>query len=97
MTTPNPAGLEIEASDVSMQKTVRVRDLQPDHTVGELVQALIASMKLPQTDASGRPLTFHARLEREGRSLHASESVGTALQTGDRLVLQPNIDAGFIG
>jgi hypothetical protein len=43
---------------------------------------------------SGRPLTYHARLEREGRHLHASERVGDAVQNGDKVVLQPNIDAG---
>jgi hypothetical protein len=44
----------------------------------------------------GRPLTYHARLDREGRHLQSSELVGQALQEGDRVVLQPNIDAGSV-
>ena len=52
-------------------------------------------MQLPEADAHGQPLTYHARLEREGRHLHGSEIIGEALQSDDRLVLQPNIDAGL--
>jgi hypothetical protein len=55
---------------------------------------MLGQMNLPQNDVSGRPLTYHARLEREGRHLHASERVGDAVQNGDKVVLQPNIDAG---
>jgi hypothetical protein len=50
-------------------------------------------MELPR-NAAGRPVTYHARLDREGRHLHATETVGEALQPNDRIVLQPNIDAG---
>jgi hypothetical protein len=52
-------------------------------------------MNLPRQDTSGAPLTYHARLEREGRHLHASERIGDALERKDRLTLQPNIDAGL--
>lgn len=84
----------IQVSDVSGQKVVRVSDLQPDATVGELISSLLPQMTLPRNDVSGRPLTYHARLEREGRHLHATEVVGDALQQEDRITLQPNIDAG---
>ena len=87
-------GLGLEVSDVSGQKTARVRDVPPDSTVGELTQSLLAQMNLPHNDVSGRPLAYHALLEREGRHLNASERVGDALQSGDKVVLQPNIDAG---
>jgi hypothetical protein len=33
-------------------------------------------------------------LEREGRHLNGSETVGDALMEGDELTLTPNIDAG---
>ena len=94
MGKPETIGLELEATDVSGQKKFNVRDVSPDATVGELIQGLLAQMKLPQNDVAGRPLTYHALLEREGRHLHASERVGDTLTTGDLLVLQPNIDAG---
>jgi len=87
--------LGLEVSDVSGQKPLKVSNIVPDATIGELIQSLLAKMDLPPNDVEGRPLTYHARLDREGRHLHATETVGDALTEGDRLVLQPNIDAGF--
>lgn len=84
----------IQVSDVSGQKVHNVSNIPTDATVGDLIQGLLGQMKLPHNDVSGRPLTYHARLDREGRHLHASERVGEALQQGDSVVLQPNIDAG---
>jgi hypothetical protein len=83
-----------EVSDVSGQKMVRVSYVANDATVSELVRGVLPGMQLPQNDAAGRPLTYHARLEREGRHLQASERVADTLQPGDRVVLQPNVDAG---
>jgi hypothetical protein len=84
----------LEVSDVSGQKAATVSDVPPDVSVGDLVDQLLEELALTRNDASGRPLTYHARLDREGRHLLSSERVGEALQSGDRLVLQPNIDAG---
>lgn len=92
--TEKPAGIDLQASDVSGQKLAEVKGVPAAATVGELVQGLLSQMNLPQNDVSGRPLIYHARLEREGRHLHASEVVGDALQESDHIVLQPNIDAG---
>ena len=94
MGKPETMGIGLQASDVSGQKTFDVHDVPPDSTVGELIQGLLGQMNLPQNDVGGRQLTYHALLEREGRHLHASERVGDALTSGDRVVLQPNIDAG---
>ena len=91
----NGQGVELlEVSDVSGQKRMTVDEFGAGATVGQLVEQLLAELDLRREDSEGRPLTYHARLEREGRHLHASERVGDALRTGDRLVLQPNIDAG---
>jgi hypothetical protein len=84
----------LEVSDVSGQKTATVTDVPSDASVGELVEQLLAELQLTRNDSSGRPLTYQARLDREGRHLLASERVGDALHAGDHLVLQPNIDAG---
>ncbi len=84
----------LQASDVSGQKLADVREVPLDATIGELIQGLLPEMNLPPNDVSGRPLTYHARLEREGRHLHATETVGEALSEDDHIVLQPNIDAG---
>lgn len=93
--TVSRKGICIRARDVSRQKLVQVEDLSHDMTIGELVQGLLSNgMCLPQRDVAGRPLNYHARHEREGRHLHASERVGDALQDNDEIVLQPQITAG---
>jgi hypothetical protein len=86
--------LGLNISDVTGQRTVRATSVSTRATVSELVQGLLAKMRLPRNDVSGRPLTYRARLEREGRHLHGHEQVGDALRDEDRIVLQPNIDAG---
>ena len=86
--------IALKVSDVSQQKLASVTDVQPGATVGELVQGLLDELSLPQNDPAGRSLTYRALLHRESRHLHASERVGDALETGDSLTLQPNVDAG---
>ena len=88
--------LDILASDVTGQTVVNV-GIDPgdrEMSVGELLDALVPRMKLPRLGHEGRPLTYHARLEREGRHLHASEVVGEALKSKDRIMVQPTIEAG---
>lgn len=84
----------LEVSDASGQNCVTVDEVEPDSSVTELVNRLLADIGAKQEDAEGRPLTFRARLEREGRHLHGAERVGDVLKSGDRLVLQTSIDAG---
>ncbi len=84
----------LEVSDVSGQKRMTVDEVTEGSTVGQLVERFLEEMDLMREDGDGRPLSYHARLEREGRHLHAAERAGDALQSGDHLVLQPNIDAG---
>ena len=86
--------ISLSVSDVSGQKVFTVNSAPLDATVGELIKDLLGQMHLPANDSTGQPLTYHARLDREGRHLHAAERLGDALLTGDRLTLQPNIDAG---
>ena len=86
--------IPLEISDVSGQKVFSVANAPTGNTVGELVHEMLGKMNLPRNDSSGAPLTYQARLEREGRHLNASERIGDALERGDKLTLQPNIDAG---
>ncbi len=81
-------GISLQASDVSGQKIVNVPSIPPDATIGELTRGLLSKMRLPEN------IPYQLHLERDGRHLHASERVSDALQTGDRVVLQPSIDAG---
>ena len=92
----NADKLDILASDVTGQTVVNVGIDAGDRemSVGELLDALVPRMKLPRLGNGGRPLTYHARLEREGRHLHATEVVGEALQPKDRIMIQPTIEAG---
>lgn len=87
-------GLDLNVSDVSGQRTVKATGISGQFTVGELVRALLAKMGLARHDNAGNPLSYRARLEREARHLRESEIVGEALRPEDRIVLQPNIDAG---
>lgn len=94
MVTRTNGSLVLEVSDVSGQKRVKARGVQCDALVGEFVRGAVGRMGLPRISTNGEPFTYHARLEREGRHLHASERVGEALRPDDRIVLQPNVDAG---
>ena len=92
----NRTKLDISATDVTRQNVVNI-GIDPgdrEMSVGELLDSLVPRMKLPRLGNGGRPLTYHARLEREGRHLHATEVVGEALQTNDRIMIQPTIEAG---
>jgi len=84
----------ILVEDVTGQKAVRLRSVPSDATVIEVVKQLLGEMDMPSADAEGRPLNYHARLEREERQLGDLERVGDALKPDDSLRLLPNIDAG---
>lgn len=85
--------IPLNVSDVSGQKMFRI-ELGPDATVDDVIKVLLTSSSISSIDSQGTPQTFHARLDREGRHLHASERIGDALLPNDHIVLQPNIDAG---
>jgi hypothetical protein len=86
------AGFEV--SDVTGQKVLAVSNVPDDVTISDLIPGLVGRMRLPSNDAAGRPVSYHARLDREGRHLQGPERVRESLQPGDRIVLQPNVDAG---
>jgi hypothetical protein len=94
MANSNNGQLNLQVADVSGQKLFQVSDIEPDDTVGVLLSRAVMEMNMPQTDVAGRPLVYHARLEREGRHLHPAERIGDAVSTDDRLTILPNIDAG---
>ena len=84
----------IRVSDVTGQKSVDVKDVPRDATIGELIEGLLPRMNMPRNDNGGHALSYQARLERDGRHLHSSEVVGDALEANDRVTLQPEINAG---
>ena len=88
-----PLVMRVEASDVTGQRFLPA-EAPVEMSIGQFVDTLVPQMNLPRLDSGGRSLRYHALLDREARHLHASETVGAALQPNDRLVLQPDIDAG---
>ncbi len=86
--------MDVHFTDTSGQKMAKARNVPGDCTIGEAIQNVLSQLRLPQNDASGRPIVYHGLHEREGRHLQASETVGASLQDGDNVVLQPNVDAG---
>ena len=92
---PDAKPLTLSVSDVTGQKELRIRVAagDTDTTVGELIESLLPRMGLP-TIADGRPLSYSARLDREGRHLHGSERVADVLREDDALLLSPYINAG---
>ena len=92
---PERKPLTLTVTDVTGQKKMKIRVASGDTqtTVGELIAGLLPRMRLAAT-ADGRPLSYSARLEREGRHLQGSERVAEALRTDDVLLLSPSINAG---
>ena len=86
--------LTLTASDISGQKRVKVQQVSPDLTVGELVTGLVERLRLPRNGQKGQPLSYHALLERERRHLHSTARIGTEAQDQDVLILEHSIDAG---
>jgi len=87
-------GVSVVVSDPWLQKRAEL-DVDPEASIRELVEGAIGHLSLPRNDASGRSITFHARLEREGRHMHADEITGVVLRNKDHVILEPDIDAGL--
>ncbi len=84
--------MSLHVSDATGQKRIRVRE-HGEGTIGQLVDRLLPDLELP-SESRGERLSYAARLEREGRHLHASERVVDALREDDELMISPSIDAG---
>jgi hypothetical protein len=86
--------LNFEVTDVTRQKLFTVPHADSDTTVQQLVNDLVGRMRLPRFDADGLPVAYQARVERLDSYLNDTERVGDVLQAGDKLTLEPNIEAG---
>ena len=87
------ATLDLFASDLTGQKSMRISGIPPEWQVSELVPRLLQRMGLIREDAQGHPLSYRARLDREGRNLAGSELVGDVIESGDSVTLAPEIFA----
>lgn len=73
--------------------TTREVKLEENVPISRLIPALIAALKWPITDNSGRPVTYH--LSYNNRRLNGSETLTEAgVQTGETLTFLPEITAG---
>ncbi len=59
-----------------------------------MVDELIASLRLPETDSNGQPIVYSARRDSDGLSLAASELVEDVLAENETVFLEPDINAG---
>ncbi len=85
--------ITLHVEDMSGQREYVARGVPTDASWGETMDGIISRMSLPKNTPSGQSV-WTGRLEREGRHLHASEVVGQVLEDGDRIVLQPEVNAG---
>ena len=81
-------------TDVSGQRRFRLESVPDEMTIDELIKDVLAKVQLPSRNSKGAPVTYRARLPREGRHLGPSERVGEALITDDELNLHPTVIAG---
>jgi hypothetical protein len=86
--------MNLEATDVSGQKTAALSNIPAGATVADMIQWALPDMNLPRNDTEGFAIMYQALLEREGRHLGGRELVHDALEEGDRIVLHPSVDAG---
>ena len=94
MTATVATKLNFTARDVSGQRRFQVRDVRADTTVQELISKLTQRLGLPAKDLAGAPQAYHGFLERDGRHLRSSETVGEVLRTDDEIILHPDVQAG---
>ena len=70
-----------------------MNDCPVDASISEVIPQLLALMSLPMNDLSG-PISHALRRDSDGAILHAADVVGDVVQPGERLVLQPSVEAG---
>jgi len=89
------ATIDVFARGASGATRVKASGVPSGATIAEFVKTMLGRMRLVGTDHEGRPLTYRARLSREGRLLNPSERVGDALRPDDEVIIAPRIDAGL--
>ncbi len=85
--------ITLRVQDMSGQREFMARGVPKDASWGEIMPSILDNMSLPKNNPTG-PNVWLGHLEREGRHIHTSEIVGDSLQDGDKVVLQPEVNAG---
>ena len=94
MTMNHTATMDVFARGPSGAARVKASGVPTGSTVAEFVRSMLGRMKLVDRDPDGRPLTYRARLAREGRLLNPNERVGDALEPDDEVVIAARVEAG---
>jgi hypothetical protein len=82
--------IHVEDHTGNKQRDARIRS---DAPVSQLMPALLAAMKLPVTDPSGRPVTYH--LAFGGRQLQEEDTLESAeVVEGATITIVPEMTAG---
>ena len=86
--------LTLYVQDISGQREFVAKNVPVDASWGETMSTIVGNMSLPKNAPTGEEIVWTGRLNREGRHLHGSEINGETFQEGDRVVLQPEVNAG---
>ncbi len=86
--------VEVEIIDHTMSKCKRAQ-IPDDIQIGRVMSVLISKMKLPATDPSGQPMSYHLDHKQSGRRLREDQTLGDAsVKDGDMLRISAEITAG---
>ena len=84
----------VRALDIAGLKAVNWVPRSNNQTVGEMVDELVAELKLPEDDGVS-PIVYSARRESDGMALSASEKAFDVLSENETMiVLEPDVNAG---
>jgi hypothetical protein len=86
--------IDLVVTDLSGQHHLRASDVPKSATITQMLEDLLARLKIGRHDSNGAPLEYRVRLDREARHLHGDERVGDALRPDDEVTLHPTADAG---
>jgi hypothetical protein len=83
----------VRAQDVAGLKQVNWVPKSNNQTVAEMIDELIAELRLPEDDGIS-PIVYSARRESDGMALSASEQAIDVLSENETVVLEPDVNAG---
>jgi hypothetical protein len=84
----------VRAQDVAGLKQVTWIPKSSDQTVAEMIDELVAELRLPEDDGFNSPIVYSGRRESDGMALSPSEKAVDVLSENDQVVLEPDVNAG---
>lgn len=84
----------VRAQDIAGLKEVTWMPKSNNQMVAEMIDELVAELRLPEDDGFNSPIVYSARRESDGMALSASEQAIDVLAENDTVVLEPDVNAG---